>query len=44
MSGFAAVVINQKLYIVGGNDGKIRQKVYCLDLETKEWKTLPDLL
>lgn len=42
-SGLAAVCTGNKVYIVGGNDGKIRQQVDCLDVETKEWSVLPPL-
>ena len=43
MSGFAAVCINNKVYIIGGNDGKIRSQVDCLDLDTKLWTSIASL-
>lgn len=43
MSGFAAVCVVNKVYVIGGNDGKIRNQVECLDLETKWWSSLPAL-
>ncbi|CAI2375158.1 unnamed protein product [Moneuplotes crassus] len=43
MSGFSALCMVNKIYIIGGNDGKIRNNVECFDLETKEWTQLSPL-
>ena len=43
ISGFASVSTGNKIYIIGGNDGKIRSQVNWLDIETMEWSTLSPL-
>jgi hypothetical protein len=43
MSGFAAIWVADKVYVIGGNDGKIRNQVEWLDLNTKWWSLLPSL-
>lgn len=43
MSGFAAVCVANKVYVIGGNDGKIRKEVEVLDLESKCWNIMPSL-
>jgi N-acetylneuraminic acid mutarotase len=38
-SGFSAIVYEDKyLFVVGGNDGRILNKVEALDLDTYEWR------
>lgn len=44
VSGFAAVCISNKVYIIGGNDGKIRNQVNWLDIDTMQWSLLPPLI
>jgi hypothetical protein len=36
-SGFAAVYLNNKIYIIGGNDGQVLSNVEALDLNTLTW-------
>ena len=40
-SGFSALIYEKnKLFVIGGNDGRILNKVEMLDLETSQWKKL----
>ena len=39
-SGFSALTINSKVFVIGGNDGHILNKCEVLDLETEEWTAL----
>lgn len=45
LSGLAAVIINQKIYVLGGHDGvQIQKKCYTLNLESNEgWKEFPEM-
>ncbi|CDW82034.1 kelch motif family protein [Stylonychia lemnae] len=43
-SGFASVCIQNQLLLIGGNDGKVLNKVDALDLQTHQWAKLPNML
>ena len=44
-SGFAAVYLRSenKIYIIGGNDGRVQHRVECLNLNTKQWTKIPKM-
>ena len=42
-SGFAAVQMGGSIVLIGGNDGKVLDKVESLDLKTYTWSVLPSL-
>ena len=43
LSGFAAVEAFNRLYVIGGNDGRVRATVDVLDLSTLSWSRGPSL-
>ena len=43
LSGFAAVEQNNHLFVIGGNDSRVRASVDVLDLDTLEWSRGPPL-
>ena len=43
-SGFAALVKDDKLFVIGGNDGKVLNSTEYLDLNTYKWNKLPPLI
>lgn len=43
-SGFAAVYLENKIVVIGGNDGRVLNKVHSLDLKSLTWKKLPRLI
>jgi hypothetical protein len=43
-SGFAAFNIGNKIIVVGGNDGRVLNKVDVLDIETMTWSKMPNML
>jgi N-acetylneuraminic acid mutarotase len=44
-SGFAAVGLKNesKIYVIGGNDGRVQNRVECLNLITKQWSKIPKM-
>ena len=44
-SGFAAVTLKNenKIYVIGGNDGRVQNRVECLNLNTKLWSKIPKM-
>eukprot|EP00347_Sterkiella_histriomuscorum_P003080 403365667 len=44
-SGFAAISLRNeyKIYIIGGNDGRVQNRVECLNLNTKLWSKIPKM-
>ena len=43
-SGFSAFNIGNKIVIVGGNDGKVLNKVDILDIESMQWEKMPSMI
>jgi influenza virus NS1A-binding protein len=42
-SGFGSLQYNDKIYVVGGNNGAIIKKFSCLDLKSNKWINLSDM-
>jgi len=42
-SGFALVQLEEKLVVIGGNDGRVQNRVECMNLKTRHWSKLPKM-